>query len=157
MARVTVEDCIEVINNRFELVLMAAQRARDISAGQVPLVSRDNDKNPVIALREIAEQRVDMNELKRHIVRGVNRYSDKTEEDELLSALQAQETLPGLPGVEASENLSGFEISEIDFESTEAAVSDEDISDDELAADADLDTDLAADEEFEEEKSGASL
>lgn len=151
MARVTVEDCIEVINNRFELVLMAAQRARDISAGQSPLVSRDNDKNPVIALREIAEQKVDMDELKRHIVRGVNRYSDKTEEDELLSALQAQETLPGLPGVEASENLSGFEISEIDFENDGATSLDDDLSDDELAAEADL----GADEDFDE--SNASL
>lgn len=148
MARVTVEDCIEVINNRFELVLMAAQRARDISAGQSPLVSRDNDKNPVIALREIAEQKVDMDELKRHIVRGVNRYSDKTEEDELLSALQAQETLPGLPGAEASENLSGFEINEIDFESGEAVAVEDDISDDELAADADL----GSDEEFDDER-----
>lgn len=151
MARVTVEDCIEVINNRFELVLMAAQRARDISAGQSPLVTRDNDKNPVIALREIAEQKVDMDELKRHIVRGVNRYSDKTEEDELLSALQAQETLPGLPGVEASENLSGFEISEIDFESDGGASLDEDLSDDELAAEAEI----GADEDFDE--SNASL
>lgn len=151
MARVTVEDCIEVINNRFELVLMAAQRARDISAGQSPLVTRDNDKNPVIALREIAEQKVDMDELKRHIVRGVNRYSDKTEEDELLSALQAQETLPGLPGVEASENLSGFEISEIDFESDGGSSLDEDLSDDELAAEAEI----GADEDFDE--SNASL
>ena len=56
MARVTVEDCIEKIPNRFELVLMAAQRARNISRGEQIAVDRDNDKNPVVSLREIAEE-----------------------------------------------------------------------------------------------------
>ena len=59
MARVTVEDCVEKIPNRFELVMLAAQRARNISAGAELTIDRDNDKNPVVALREIAEQTVD--------------------------------------------------------------------------------------------------
>jgi DNA-directed RNA polymerase subunit omega len=87
MARVTVEDCITIIPNRFELVLLAAQRARDISAGLALTVDRDNDKNPVIALREIAEQTVDFDELRRHIVRGVNRHDDMNLEDDALLAL----------------------------------------------------------------------
>ena len=64
MARVTVEDCIQVVNNRFELVLLAAQRARDISAGQQLEVDRDNDKNPVVALREVADKLLDLDDLR---------------------------------------------------------------------------------------------
>ncbi|PPR60032.1 MAG: DNA-directed RNA polymerase subunit omega, partial [Alphaproteobacteria bacterium MarineAlpha3_Bin7] len=58
MARVTVEDCIDIINNRFELVMLASQRARSLSSGAELTVERDNDKNPVIALREIAESKI---------------------------------------------------------------------------------------------------
>jgi DNA-directed RNA polymerase subunit omega len=58
MARVTVEDCLAIVPNPFELVMAAAQRARDVGAGAALTVPRDNDKNPVIALREIAEQKV---------------------------------------------------------------------------------------------------
>ena len=64
MARVTVEDCIEKIPNRFRLVLMAAHRARNISAGSELTIDRDNDKNPVVALREIADETLDMDALK---------------------------------------------------------------------------------------------
>ncbi len=60
MARVTVEDCVERIPNRFDLVMLAAQRSRDVSAGSPLTVDRDNDKNPVIALREIADGTVDL-------------------------------------------------------------------------------------------------
>ena len=60
MARVTVEDCIDIINNRFELVMLASQRARSLSSGAELTVERDNDKNPVIALREIAESKIDL-------------------------------------------------------------------------------------------------
>ena len=60
MARVTVEDCVEKLPNRFELVALAAQRAREISAGAPLLLDRDNDKNPVVALREIAEDKVEL-------------------------------------------------------------------------------------------------
>lgn len=73
MARVTVEDCIEEIPNRFELVMVAAQRARKIGSGAPLTVDRDNDKNPVVALREIAEQTVDKEELKEDIIRSKQR------------------------------------------------------------------------------------
>lgn len=68
MARVTVEDCVEVVPNRFELVLLAAQRARSISTGAELTVDRDRDKNPVVALREIADQTVPLDGLKEAVV-----------------------------------------------------------------------------------------
>lgn len=73
MARVTVEDCVEQLPNRFELVMVAAQRARKIGAGAALTLDRDNDKNPVVALREIAEQTVDIEDLKEEIIRGKQR------------------------------------------------------------------------------------
>ena len=73
MARVTVEDCVDKIPNRFELVLAAAQRARQISGGGELLVDRDRDKNPVVALREIAEALVNPAHLKESIVSGLQR------------------------------------------------------------------------------------
>ncbi|MEC9290864.1 MAG: DNA-directed RNA polymerase subunit omega [Pseudomonadota bacterium] len=111
MARVTVEDCVRVVNNRFELVLLAAQRARDIAAGTPLTVDRDNDKDAVVALREVAAQTVDFEELRRHISRGVNRHSDlNMEDDALLSLVQesfnADQSTPG----------TDSEIEEIAFE-----------------------------------------
>lgn len=73
MARVTVEDCVEQLPNRFELVMVAAQRARKIGSGAALTLDRDNDKNPVVALREIAEKTVDVEELKEEIIRGKQR------------------------------------------------------------------------------------
>ena len=74
MARVTVEDCIERIPNRFDLVMVAGQRAREISAGEAPItVERDNDKNPVIALREIADETVEIASLQESLIGGVSR------------------------------------------------------------------------------------
>ena len=70
MARVTVEDCVVKIPNRFELVLLAAQRAREISSGAPLSIDRDDDKNPVVALREIAEETIGLDHLKTSVVRG---------------------------------------------------------------------------------------
>ena len=64
MARVTVEDCVKKVSNRYELVLLAARRARDISAGSPLTIDRDNDKNTVVALREIAEENIDLESLR---------------------------------------------------------------------------------------------
>ncbi len=75
MARVTVEDCIEKIPNRFDLVLATAQRARDISTGNPLTIDRDNDKNPVVALREIASETIDPDYLRDEIVRGLQKLS----------------------------------------------------------------------------------
>ncbi|MDH4384631.1 MAG: DNA-directed RNA polymerase subunit omega [Caulobacter sp.] len=82
MARVTVEDCIEKIPNRFGLVLMAAHRARAISAGSALLVDRDNDKNPVVALREIADDVVDSAGLRESLIGTLQRVDERTEAEE---------------------------------------------------------------------------
>ena len=83
MARVTVEDCVLKIPNRFDLVMLAAQRARDISSGAPLTLERDNDKNPVVALREIAEESVDIENLAEALVQGMQKYFvvDEPEED----------------------------------------------------------------------------
>jgi len=82
MARVTVEDCIVKIPNRFELVMSAAQRTRDISAGAELTVDRDNDKNPVVSLREIADETVSIDNLKESLIRGSQRMAPARDEDE---------------------------------------------------------------------------
>jgi len=82
MARVTVEDCIEKVPNRFGLVLLAAQRARAISAGAALLVDRDNDKNPVVSLREIADDVVDPDELREGVIGGLQRVDERSEAEE---------------------------------------------------------------------------
>ena len=81
MARVTVEDCIVKIPNRFDLVMMSGQRAREISAGSPLTLDRDNDKNPVVALREVAAESIDLNGLKEGLVRGLQRHSSLEEEE----------------------------------------------------------------------------
>lgn len=85
MARVTVEDCVVQVSNRFELVMIAAQRAREISGGAPITVDRDKDKNPVIALREIADTTVDLDELRNSMISGMQRHveQDEPEEDDL--------------------------------------------------------------------------
>ena len=97
MARVTVEDCVEKIPNRYELLLVAAQRAKDISAGSPIKVERDNDKNSVVALREIAEGRADIEDLQKSLVIGLQKYVEVEEpEEEELEILAAEKELSGL-------------------------------------------------------------
>jgi DNA-directed RNA polymerase subunit omega len=92
MARVTVEDCVMKIPNRFELVLLAGQRARDISAGGPITVERDNDKNPVVALREIAEETIHLESLQASLVQGLQKQVDVDEpEEEEIDVLAARE------------------------------------------------------------------
>ncbi len=95
MARVTVEDCIDKVSNRFDLVLVAAQRARQISGGGDLTVDRDRDKNPVVALREIAEETVYPDELLDAVVTSLQRvrYEDDDEVDEMSSLSQSAEAL----------------------------------------------------------------
>jgi DNA-directed RNA polymerase subunit omega len=85
MARVTVEDCIVNIPNRFDLVMAAAQRSRDISSGSSITVERDNDKNPVIALREIADETVDIGGLNESLIKGLQKHVevDEPEDDDM--------------------------------------------------------------------------
>tara|TARA_E500000178_G_scaffold306673_1_gene319070 strand:- start:1578 stop:1946 length:369 start_codon:yes stop_codon:yes gene_type:complete len=85
MARVTVEDCVKVIESRFELILIAAERSRILSKGADPLLDRDRDKNPVVALREIAENKLDLEQTRETLIRGLQKYHEEvmTEPDEV--------------------------------------------------------------------------
>ncbi|TNE33753.1 MAG: DNA-directed RNA polymerase subunit omega [Alphaproteobacteria bacterium] len=95
MARVTVEDCVDKVPNRFDLVLLAAERAREISGGSELTIDRDRDKNPVVALREIAEQTVKPKDLNEAIVTGLQKIlpDDEDEADEIGSLSQSAEAL----------------------------------------------------------------
>jgi DNA-directed RNA polymerase subunit omega len=95
MARVTVEDCVDKIPNRFDLVLLAAQRARQISGGADLTLDRDRDKNPVVALREIAEQSVKPRHLEEALVSGLQKVQVDEEDtpDEVGSLAQSAEAL----------------------------------------------------------------
>ena len=99
MARITAEDCIVKVPNRFELVMYAAQRARGISAGAALTVDRDNDKNPVVALREIAESTVPVDELETSLIKSLQKHveMDEPEEDEM-DILAIQQELMGETG-----------------------------------------------------------
>jgi DNA-directed RNA polymerase subunit omega len=99
MARVTVEDCIVKIPNRFRLVMMAAQRSRNLSGGSDLTVERDNDKNPVVALREIADETVELDELEESLVRGLQKHVDVDDQvdegDEFLAVEDALSEFAG--------------------------------------------------------------
>ena len=82
MARVTVEDCVLRVPNRFDLVMVAAQRAREVSAGGQLTVERDNDKNPVVALREIADGTVNTDDLANSVVTGLQKHVENDEPEE---------------------------------------------------------------------------
>ena len=82
MARVTVEDCVLKVPNRFDLVMLAAQRARDVAAGGQLTIERDNDKNPVVALREIADETIDLEGLRNNLVQGLQRNVESDEPEE---------------------------------------------------------------------------
>jgi len=116
MARVTVEDCIDKVDNRFELVLLAAHRARMISAGSQITVDRDKDKNPVVALREIADETVSPEDLKEDLIHSLQKYTEVDEpepeavpliasseggddSDVMLDRMTEEELLAGLQGL----------------------------------------------------------
>lgn len=91
MARVTVEDCVDKVPNRFQLVMLAAQRARDLSVGAEITVDRDNDKNPVVALREIADETVGVTDLEESLIQGLQRHAETDDAEEEVSDLLAME------------------------------------------------------------------
>ena len=95
MARVTVEDCVDKVPNRFDLVLLAAERAREISGGAELTIDRDRDKNPVVALREIAEQTIKPKDLQEAVVTNLQKIlpDDDDEFDEVGSLSQSAEAL----------------------------------------------------------------
>jgi DNA-directed RNA polymerase subunit omega len=117
MARVTVEDCIDKVNNRFDLVLLAAHRARMISSGSQITIDRDNDKNPVVALREIADTTISPGDLSEDLVHSLQKYvevdepepdavqligGEKAEADDnevVMDRMTEEELLKGLEGL----------------------------------------------------------
>jgi DNA-directed RNA polymerase subunit omega len=136
MARVTVEDCVLKIPNRFELVLFAAQRAREISAGAPMTLDRDDDKNPVIALREIADETIVLDHLKTAVVRGMQKHVEIDEPEETRE-LELETALFGVSppaGVLIRDEIG----SETDTEDAEEADEEDDEEDDEISEDGAL-------------------
>ena len=148
MARVTVEDCVLKVPNRFELVLLAAQRAREITAGGPLTLDRDDDKNPVVALREIAEETISLDHLKGSVVRGMQKLVEIDEPEEA-PELEFEPTLFGVTaqiGVPVEEEVD-FEADDAGEEEEEAIV-EEDAIEEELGEDmleAEEEADLADD------------
>ena len=138
MARVTVEDCVIKVPNRFELVLLAAQRAREITSGAPLTLDRDDDKNPVVALREIAEETVGLFQLKDSVVRGMQKHVEIDEPEET-SELEVD---PATFGVAAP--IAAID-SEDEAEEAELAGAEEGVEGPEEALAAELDEDLTAD------------
>jgi DNA-directed RNA polymerase subunit omega len=125
MARVTVEDCVVKIPNRFELVLLAAQRAREITSGAPLSLDRDDDKNPVVALREIAEETVALDHLQDSLVRGMQKHVEMDEPEE---APELEQTLFGIAdpvGPVISENEIDEEAVEEELEEDLLAIEEE--------------------------------
>ena len=105
MARVTVEDCVDKVSNRFELVLLAARRARNIHSGAALTVERDNDKNPVIALREIADETIELEALKYEMEHGADVDQELDEpEEENLAVLSAEQAWAGVTSSQTPES-----------------------------------------------------
>jgi DNA-directed RNA polymerase subunit omega len=126
MARVTVEDCVVKVPNRFDLVLLAAQRAREITSGAPLSVDRDDDKNPVVALREIAESTIELDHLKDGLVRGMQKHIEMDEPEE---APELEQTLFGVAdptGPVVSEDETDEEAVEEELEEDLLDVEDED-------------------------------
>jgi DNA-directed RNA polymerase subunit omega len=156
MARVTVEDCVVKVPNRFELVLLAAQRAREITSGAPLSIDRDDDKNPVVALREIADETVGLDHLKMSVVRGMQKHveidePEETHELDLDTALFGVTAPAGTltaAEIDASSEMEDIDEEEGDEEAiAEEAVEAEDLDEaEELAEDmleVDEDIDLA--------------
>ena len=114
MARVTVEDCIDKLPNRYELVLVAAQRAKDIGAGSMIMVDRDNDKNSVVALREISENRVSIEDLQESLVKNQQKLVEIQEpEDEEVAIISAEKELAALDSQFSSDMISDEDLNNV--------------------------------------------
>jgi len=147
MARVTVEDCVLKVPNRFELVLLAAQRAREITSGAPLSLDRDDDKNPVVALREIADETVVLDHLKDSLVRGMQKH---VEMDETEEAPELEQTLFGIAdpvGAVIGEDEIDEEAIEGELDEDMLSVADED--EEELGEEAVVEQDEEADADAE--------
>jgi DNA-directed RNA polymerase subunit omega len=125
MARVTVEDCVLKIPNRFDLVMLAAQRARDVSSGAALTIERDNDKNPVVALREIADETIDIEGLAEALIQSMQKHVEVDEPEEEITEFD----LPGLSAaaVESEDALVAADALAGDDEEDEEAAEGEDL------------------------------
>jgi DNA-directed RNA polymerase subunit omega len=132
MARVTVEDCVVKIPNRFELVLLAAQRARELSSGAPMTLDRDDDKNPVVALREIADETIGLDQLKNSLVRGLQKHVEIDEPEETHS-IELDSSLFGIAAPSGAE--AGESAEEMGEETGEEEGLDEEALDEELEED----------------------
>jgi DNA-directed RNA polymerase subunit omega len=125
MARVTVEDCVLKVPNRFELVLLAAQRARNISRGEQLTIDRDNDKNPVVALREIADETLALPALEQDLVKSLSRVPEpEPVDEEVLDLIPTDQNIFGLQDVSAEEEAAAMaaEGEEMSPEDIQAAI-----------------------------------
>ena len=152
MARVTVEDCVEKIPNRYELLMVAAQRAKDIEQGAPLRVDRDNDKNAVVALREIAEDKVSIEDLQKSLVLNLQEYVEVEEpEVEEIEIIAAEKELADLD--------AQFDTSMLidDSADTGMQIKDEagdvldDLDDMDFSTEDGVDDDISADDDFSDE------
>lgn len=104
MARVTVEDCVLQVPNRFELVMLAAHRARALASGAELRVERDRDKNPVVALREIADQHLDLSALEESLVKGLQKHIEPDQPEEEVIELMAGEQQNWIGAADAADD-----------------------------------------------------
>ncbi|MFZ4406921.1 MAG: DNA-directed RNA polymerase subunit omega [Paracraurococcus sp.] len=123
MARVTVEDCIVQIPNRFELVLLAAQRARNIGRGEDLTIDRDNDKNPVVALREIADQTIELPSIEADLIKSLQRAPEpEPAEEEVLDLIATDENIFGVMDVNEELPAEGAGLEDLSPDDLEAAI-----------------------------------
>src|SRR5579872_6994373 len=125
MARVTVEDCVQKVPNRFELVLLAAQRARNLSRGEELTIDRDNDKNPVVALREIADETIELGKIEQDLVKSLSRAPEpEPADEEVLDLIPTDQNIFGLQDVTAEEEAASLPVEgeEMSPEDLEAAI-----------------------------------
>ena len=123
MARVTVEDCVQKVPNRFELVLLAAQRARNLSRGEELTIDRDDDKNPVVALREIAEETIDRPALEQDLIKSLSRAPEpEPADEEVLDLIPTDQNIFGLQDVSAEEEANAMPVEDLAPEDIEAAI-----------------------------------
>lgn len=125
MARVTVEDCIEKVTNRFELVMVAAQRARRIGSGAALTVDRDNDKNPVVSLREIADSTVSVDNLKEDLIQSHQRvFHVEDDKDDVIDVMQGEDEWNALAAAQANEGALVGSFDDDDDEDGEGSLED---------------------------------
>lgn len=131
MARVTVEDCVLKIPNRFELVMVSSQRAREISSGSEITVSRDNDKNTVVALREIADETIELDNLKEALVKNYQKVIEVEDEDEeIIDVMEGEEEWAGIAehAAESEAHQAGMHEDNLEADAEAVAPAEEEIT-----------------------------